>query len=131
MYRASSDRTQYVTVVLDREALGLAIGSKATYDLARAPSALHVGIDVWTEPPNDEYCSDFKVADGNARTAWEAEAGKITIELSNDPTASPGSGAYRATIEIEAAHFIGPSRGVAAYVPRIVIENVRVGWLPG
>lgn len=131
-YRATADRTQFVTVVLDRESLGLAVGSKATYDLARAPSGVRVGIDVWsTAPASQKYCTDHVEVDGNARTSWEAEAGSMTIELATDPAAQPGSGSYLATIRIKDAHFIGPKQGVAAFVPQVVIENVRVGWLPG
>jgi hypothetical protein len=131
-YRGTSDRTQYVTVLVDREKLGLTIGSKATYDLARAPIGVEVGIDVWSSPPKGEkYCTDFGAADSAVRTQWEAEAGSITIELKNDPTAQTGSTSYLATIRIKDAHFIGPKKGVSAFVPVIVIENLRVGWLPG
>jgi hypothetical protein len=131
-YRSTPDRTQFVTVVLDRASLGLAVGSKATYDLARAPSGVQVGIDVWSAAPTSEkYCTDFGTNDGATRTQWEAEAGSITIELKNDPSAAPSSGSYLATIKITNAQFIGPKKGVAAFVPQIVIENVRVGWLPG
>lgn len=132
-YRATADGTQFLTVFVDREKLGLEIGSKATYDLAQPPSSVKVGIDVWKSAPTGEtYCTDFgQMGPGNASTTWEAEAGTITIELMADPAASPGSSLYLATITIANAHFVGPQTGVAAFVPKVVIEKVRVGWLPG
>lgn len=130
-YRASADGTQYAIVKVDKNELGLEIGSKRTIDLGKSPTGVEVSVDVYASAPTGEkpYCTDYRTESPTV-TRWNAQAGKLTIELTADPTSTDAEH-YLATMRLESVHFTGPEGGMAVIVPSVVIENVRVGWLPG
>jgi len=132
-YRASADRTQYAVIEVDKEALGLEIRSNRTVDLGKNPEGVRVFVDVYAGAVEGAtaYCTDYGDAQP-AMTRWTAEAGKLTIELSEDPDSIDAKHpTYRVTLHLETAHFVRPEHGAAIVVPNVDIEEVRAGWLPG
>ena len=126
--RASADGTQYVTVQIDRSALGMQVGSSRTIDLATAPSAVKVHVEVYARAPGDsKYCNDVGTAP-IASTTWTAEAGTLELELG---TRKVGSDSFLATIRLRNLRLVGPERGTSAIVPSVEIRDVLVGWLAG
>jgi hypothetical protein len=132
-YRASADHTQYAGVQLDREQVGIAIGSARTIDLGETPLGVEVFVDVYESAVASDtpYCTDHRSEDAATATRWTAQAGKVTIELAADPRSTRESPTYRATLRLETVHFVGPEGGFAVIVPSVVIEDVLVGWSPG
>ena len=131
MYRASEDGTQYAVIELDKDMLGLAVGATRTLDLGEEPAGVGVFVDVYGSSLGElPYCTDYRTEEP-AVTRWTAEAGSLTIELHADPEANGEQPTYRATLVLERAHFTRPNAGRAIVVPRVIIDNVRVGWLPG
>jgi hypothetical protein len=127
VYRANADGTQYAVVAMNQRELGLAIGESRSIDLGGDPAGIKVNIDVYARPPNTKlYCSEVaQVAPAVAH--WPAEAGLATIDLVRDET---DASTYRVSIRLEHMHFTSPEGGMAAVVPQILIEDVRVGWSP-
>ena len=131
VYRASDDGTQYAVIELEKERLGLAIGSSTTLDLGVVPEGVGVFVDVYGSSLDElPYCTDLRT-EQPAVTRWTAEAGTLTIELHADPESTSEHPTYRATLVLETAHFTRPRAGKAIVVPHVVIDDVRVGWLPG
>lgn len=127
--RGNADGTQFLVVVADKAQLGLAIGSSLTFDLARLPAGLEVGVDVFPKAPAEApYCSDAPTRDVSP-TRWTAEGGSITIQLQADTAGN--NGPYRATVRLKDVRLVGPERGVAVSIPSAEIASVLVGWLPG
>lgn len=132
LYRATDDGTQYAVVDLDKELLGLRVGAPLTVDLGDVPAGVGVFVDVYGGALGElPYCTDHP-AEERAVTRWTAEAGKLSIDLHDDVASIDAQHpTYRATLVLEMVHFTRPNAGKAIVVPRIVIEDVRVGWLPG
>lgn len=132
LYRATDDGTQYAVVDLDKDTLGLTVGSSTTVDLGEVPAGVGVFVDVYEGSIGElPYCTDDRT-EQPAVTRWTAEAGTLTIALQADPESTDARHpTYRATLVLETVHFTRPKAGKAIVVPRIVIEDVRVGWLPG
>jgi hypothetical protein len=132
-YRGSADRTQYAVVQLDKSKVGVEIGSAKEVDLGDTPEGVDVFVDIYASALDGEtpYCTDYRT-ETPAMTRWKAQAGKLRIELAPDPTSSDATHpTYRATLRLETVHLVGPDGGFAVVVPSVVIEDVRVGWLPG
>jgi hypothetical protein len=131
-YRGSEDRTQFAVVQVDKNLLGLEIGSAKTIDLGMTPEGVNVFVDVFATAIQGEspYCTDYRV-DEPPLTRWTAQAGKLTIELAEDASSDPARPTYRATLHLERVHLVGPEGGFAVVVPDVVIADVRVGWSPG
>ncbi|MBX3203134.1 MAG: hypothetical protein KF894_33730 [Labilithrix sp.] len=132
-FRATADGTQYAVVEIDKTRLALRLGEERTVDLGTSPDGVAVFVDVYARAPDGgaAYCSDHRTAEP-AMTRWSAEAGKLTIALAADPDArDEAAPTYHATLRLETVHFKSPEGGFAVVVPTIVIEDVRVGWLPG
>jgi hypothetical protein len=126
--RANADGTQYVTVQIDRDALGMQPGTSRTMDLASAPSTVKVRVEVYASAPGEaKYCNDVGTAP-IASTTWSAEAGTLEVQLG---TRKAEGDTYRATIRLENLRLVGPERGTSAIVPKIEIKDVLVGWLAG
>lgn len=132
LYRATDDGTQYAVVELDAETLGLTVGSSTTVDLGEVPAGVGVFVDVYGSSIGElPYCTDHHTEQPEV-TRWTAEAGTLTIALRADPESTDARHpTYRATLVLETVHFTRPNAGKAIVVPRIVIGDVRVGWLPG
>jgi hypothetical protein len=128
-YRSSLDGTQFAVVEVERATLGLEPGGTKMVDLGEEPEGVAVFVDVYATAPSHEapYCTDDATSKP-AVTRWVAQAGKLTIALT---PADPANGSYRATVQLEKVHFVGPEGGFAVVVPSVVIEDVRVGWRPG
>ncbi|MBX3185564.1 MAG: hypothetical protein KF819_01060 [Labilithrix sp.] len=128
LYRASADGAQFITIEADREKLGMKLGQKRTFDLAQATEGLTVGVDVFARAPSEsQYCTDFR-SDHQLPTPWRAEAGTLILELSENADAN---GIYRASVRLRDVRLVGPNRGTSVIVPKVELEDVRVGWLPG
>jgi hypothetical protein len=129
VYRANGDGTQLLVVKADKDKLGLEPLATQTFDLARAPDGLDVGVEVFAKaPPEPPYCTDVGFT-GAAPTRWTAEGGTISISLA--PEGSATAGPYRATVRLKDVRLVGPERGVAVSIPSAEIANVLVGWLAG
>jgi len=127
-YRASADGTQYVTVQIDRDELGLKNGETRSIDLASAPPSVKVLVEIFARAPTESrYCTDLR-SETLTSTTWTAEAGTLRIELGEK---QGDSGSYKATVRVTGLRLIGPERGTSAIVPTVEIKNVLVGWLPG
>lgn len=132
-YRASADGTQFVTVEVQTDALGMKPGDKRVIDLGSAPASVRVAVEVFARAPKEPYCTDFG-SEKVASTTWSAEAGTLAIELGPKAASSAGSGpseSYRATLRLQNVRLVGPERGTSVIVPTISIDDVLVGWLPG
>ncbi|MBX3209491.1 MAG: hypothetical protein KF764_30940 [Labilithrix sp.] len=131
-FRGTADGTQYAVVELDAAKLALAVGETKTVDLGTDPEGVAVFVDVYARAlEGAQYCSDARTEEP-ASTRWSAEAGKLTIALTADrPAGDAAPPTYRATLRLETVHFTSPEGGFAVVVPSVLIEDVRVGWLPG
>ena len=126
--RTNADGTQYVTVRVDRSAIGMEPGTSRTMDLATASSAVKVRVEVYARAPGEsKYCNDVGGAP-IASSTWTAEAGTLVLELSPQKAAGDS---YRATIRIQNLRLVGPERGTSAVVPSVEFKDVLVGWLAG
>ena len=126
--RANADGTQYVTIQVERDALGMQPGTSRTMDLATAPSTVKVRVEVYASAPGDsKYCNDVGTP-SIATTTWTAEAGTLELQLGARKAAG---GSYVATIRLKNLRLVGPERGTSAIVPSVEIKDVLVGWLPG
>jgi hypothetical protein len=126
--RANADGTQYVTVQIDRDAIGMQPGSSRTMELASAPATVKVRVDVYARAPGDaKYCNDV-AGPAIASTTWTAEAGTLEVQLG---TRKAEGESYLATIRIKNLRLVGPERGTSAIVPTIEMKDVLVGWLAG
>ena len=95
------------------------------------PEGVGVFVDVYGSALGElPYCTDLR-REQPTMTRWTAEAGTLTIELHPDPDSTAQNPTYRATLVLETVHFTRPKAGKAIVVPRVVIDDVRVGWLPG
>jgi hypothetical protein len=131
-YRSSSDGTQFAVVTIDRELLHLELGAARTVDLGTTPAGVSVFVDVFANAVEGQspYCAHARTEE-LALTRWTAQAGTLTIELAEDSESTdPTRPTYRATLRLEKVHLVGPDGGFAVVVPSVVIDDVRVGWLP-
>lgn len=130
-FRASTDGTQFITVDIDREVVGMKYGEKRTVDLSRGQAGVRVGVEIFARVPKDQrYCNDA-VTDAVASTVWPAEAGSVVVELGTPKDGASGSSTYKATVKIEGLRVVGPDRGTSVVIPSIEIKDVTVGWRAG
>jgi hypothetical protein len=125
--RANADGTQYVTVQVDRNAIGMQPGTSRTIDLATASSSVKVRVEVHATAPGDAQYCNYVGTPPVAGTTWTAEAGTLELRLG---TRKAEGQSYRATIQLTNLRLVGPERGTSAIVPSIEINDVLVGWLP-
>ncbi len=135
-FRASDDGTQYVTVQIDRAKIGMQRAEKRSFDLAKSPAGIRVGVEIFARAPKDpSYCNDV-VTERIASTVWTAEAGTLDVELVENTSGSSGGSSgtndtFRATVRLEGLRLVGPERGSSVLVPTVEMRNVVVGWFAG
>lgn len=130
-FRGSTDGTQFVTVQVDRETVGLKYGETRTFDLSRPQAGIKVAIEIFPRVPKDQrYCNDG-VTDWVTTTVWPAEAGSLVVELGERKDRPSGPSTYKATVRIEGLRVVGPDRGTSVVIPKIEMKDVTVGWRAG
>lgn len=126
----SNDRTEVITVRVDRRQLGLDDRPWA-FDLAATVPGVEVAIHLFEVPRTlDSFCSDARSIDGSREEIWRAIGGSMTIQLGPAGVHARAPWERRATIEILGAEFVGPS-GQRVRATRPITITATVGRIFG
>jgi hypothetical protein len=99
-----------------------------TFDLAKAPDGLDVGVDLWEKAPTDSaYCNDI-APDTNKLATWTATKGKLTINIHEGR--DPGRMTYKVSAKLEGVVF-EDGAGNTATLHEMTISEATVGWYAG
>jgi hypothetical protein len=105
----SNDRSEAIAIRADRALLQRG-GPPQVFDLAAAQGEIEVVADVFDRPQQSGLCDNPLLReDGHRQETWRAVAGTVRIEMSAPGVRAQHPRQYRATIQIDAAEFSGPT----------------------
>lgn len=131
VYAADTSAPRYLIIRASKAELGLgALGSTATIDLANtsgAPST-DIGVDTYSEPPADPYCTDVISSPPPTFTHARATSGTATFTVTG---VGRDDGTYEISVTLKGLTVLNSMYGELEPIPEITFTKVNVGWLPG
>jgi len=129
VYGWSDDRTEAITVHVDRDALGLST-TPTTFNLSSQRRGLDLFVQVYERAVRSwSFCTDVAVPTGPAET-WRAVSGTLTVTLSPPGIRARTPFLYRATIQLIGVEFVN-STGARVMLPQPVTLTAVVGGFAG
>jgi hypothetical protein len=126
----TSDRTEAITVRVDRRRLGLD-DRPWTFDLVAQVPGVEVTVHLFEVPrTRDSFCTDARVIDDSREEVWRAVGGSMTVQVGPMGAYARAPEQRRATIEIVGAEFLGPA-GQRVRAPRSITITTTVGRIFG